>query len=255
MDCKLCQSEMDEIYQAKMLGKYDVLYFHCPDCEFIQTEKEFWLEEAYHESINISDTGYLRRNLVLTKVVTSILMLFFPSNVKCLDYAGGYGVFVRMMRDIGYDFFWQDKYTQNIFSRGFEQSHQEQFGVVTTFESFEHFDKPLNEIENMLKLSDSILFSTILYGNQIPQPDWPYFGLEHGQHIAFYNLKSLTQLAKKYQLYFYSDRKSVHLFTKKKINPILFYLVVKVARLGLGDFLFLFKRSKTLADWELMRKK
>jgi len=255
MDCKLCQSEVNEIYQAKLLGKYNVSYFHCPNCEFIQMEKEFWLEEAYQDSINISDTGYIRRNLVLSKVVSSILGLFFPSNAKYLDYAGGYGVFVRMMRDIGYDFFWQDKYTQNLFSRGFEQSQQKQFAVVTSFESFEHFDKPLNEIETMLKLSDSILFSTVLYGNKIPQPDWPYLGQEHGQHIAFYNLKSLTQLAKKYQLYFYSDRKSVHLLTKKRINPLLFYLVVKLSRLGLGDFLILFKRSKTLTDWELMRKK
>jgi hypothetical protein len=28
---------------------------------FLQNEEPYWLEEAYSESINISDTGYLQR--------------------------------------------------------------------------------------------------------------------------------------------------------------------------------------------------
>ncbi len=255
MDCNLCQSTMEKSHQAKILKKYDISYFYCPKCQFIQTEKEFWLEEAYQESINISDTGYIRRNIVLSKVLTSILTLFFPSSATCLDYAGGYGVFVRMMRDIGYDFYWQDKYTQNLFARGFEYDEQKKYDLLTSFESFEHFDQPLKEIETMLNLSDSILFSTVLYGDKIPEPDWHYFGLEHGQHIAFFNLISLQFLAKKYHLHLYSDRKSIHLLSKKKLNPMLFYFIVKIARLGLGDLFSVFKKSKTLSDWELMRQK
>ena len=254
MLCKLCQTEMNRTHQAKMLAKYDVAYFQCPNCQFIQTEKEYWLEEAYQDSINVSDTGYIRRNIVLSKVATAVLALFFPSSVRCLDYAGGYGVFVRMMRDIGYDFYWQDKYTQNLFARGFELQQFTQFDVITSFESFEHFDKPLEEIETMLNYSDSILFSTVLSGDTMPEPDWHYFGMEHGQHIAFYNLKTLKFLAEKYQLHLYSDKKSIHLLTKKQLNPLLFYLLVKIARLGLGDVLALFKKSKTLSDWQLMRK-
>ncbi len=38
-----------------------------------------------------------------------------------LDYAGGYGVFTRLMRDIGFDFYWHDPYTQNLFANGFEK--------------------------------------------------------------------------------------------------------------------------------------
>jgi len=39
-----------------------------------------------------------------------------------LDYAAGYGLFVRLMRDAGYNFRWSDLYCQNLFVRGW--SHQ-----------------------------------------------------------------------------------------------------------------------------------
>jgi len=252
--CKICQSESNSLYQAKVLSKYDITYFHCPNCHFIQMEEEFWLEEAYQDSINISDTGYMRRNIVLSKVVTAVLGLFYPGPTKCLDYAGGYGVFVRLMRDIGFDFFWQDKYTENLFARGFEHDSSKKYDVITSFESFEHFDQPLQEIKNMLTLSDTILFSTVLSGKEIPAVDWHYYGPEHGQHISFYNLTTLNYLAQKFELNLYSDRKSVHLLTQKKLNPLMFFLVVKIARLGLGDLLSIFRKSKTLSDWECMRK-
>jgi len=31
-----------------------------------------------------------------------------------LDYAAGYGLFVRLMRDAGYNFRWSDLYCQNL---------------------------------------------------------------------------------------------------------------------------------------------
>ncbi|MFK5985900.1 MAG: class I SAM-dependent methyltransferase [Pseudomonadota bacterium] len=255
MYCKLCQSVMNKSHNATILAKYDISYFHCPNCQFIQTEEEHWLTEAYQDSINLSDTGYMQRNLALSKVVSTVLAWFFPSSPRCLDYAGGYGVFVRLMRDIGYDFYWQDKYTENLFARGFEVKEQHSFDVITSFESFEHFDQPLQEIETMLNLSNNILFSTVLYGDKVPESDWHYFGLEHGQHISFYNLSTLKFLAQKYKLNLYSDKKSIHFLTNKTIHPLLFYVLVKIARLGLGDFLALFKKSKTLSDWQLMREK
>jgi hypothetical protein len=245
---------MDISHKAKILQKYAILYFHCPQCQFIQTEHEFWLDEAYIESINYSDTGYISRNILLSKVTTSILGLFFSSSAKCLDYAGGYGVFVRLMRDIGYDFYWQDKFTKNLFAKGFNVTLKNKYDLITSFESFEHFDNPLQEIGSMLEYSDSILFSTVLYGDHVPSSSWGYYGLEHGQHIAFYNLVTLNKLANKLQLNFYSDRKSIHLFTKRKINPFIFFIVAKIARFGLGSSLALLKKSKTFADWELMRK-
>lgn len=52
-----------------------------------------------------------------------------------------------MMRDLGFDFYWDDKYTQNIFANGFEYSDDKNYEVLTSFESFEHFVNPLSEIK------------------------------------------------------------------------------------------------------------
>ena len=119
---------------------------------FFLTEDPFWPEEAYAESINISDTCYISRNLELSKMLTILLSLFFDKNAKYLDYAGGYGVFIRMMSDLGFDFYWYDKFKTNLFAKGFEYQN-EKYEAVTTFESFEHFVGPMKEIENLLKIS------------------------------------------------------------------------------------------------------
>jgi hypothetical protein len=90
---------------------------------------------------------------------------------------------------------------------------------LTTFESFEHFDQPIKEIENMLQVSKNILFSTELFNDRPPLPEeWEYYGLGHGQHISFYSIQTLEYIASKYGLNLCSDEKGIHLLTEKKIN-------------------------------------
>ena len=52
----------------------------------LQTEEPFWLDESYVESINVSDTGYIQRNMHLSEKLT-ILLSFFSDNARYLDYA------------------------------------------------------------------------------------------------------------------------------------------------------------------------
>ena len=110
-----------------------------------------------------------------------------------LDYAGGYGVFTRLMRDIGFDFYWHDPYTQNLFANGFEDDlkSNSKFELLTAFEVFEHLVNPKEELEKMLRFSDTIVFSTELMPQEIPDPEeWWYYGFNHGQHISFYTRKN-----------------------------------------------------------------
>ena len=58
MNCKICSSNTSEVFTKEILGKYLVKYYQCNFCEFLQTEKPFWLEESYKNPINISDTVY-----------------------------------------------------------------------------------------------------------------------------------------------------------------------------------------------------
>lgn len=252
MTCKICNQQTKQIFTAKMLNKYDMKYFHCPHCMFLQTEEPYWLEEAYSESINVSDTGYMQRNLDLSQKVTILLSLFFNKNGKFLDYAGGYGVFVRIMRDIGFDFYWDDKYTKNLFARGFE-FQSSPIEAITTFESLEHFVNPLEEIEKMLAISKTIIFSTGLVPNPIPEPkEWWYYGLEHGQHISFYSQKTFQHIAKKYNLN-YANLDDFHILTDKKISSVMLK-ILKFKKYGLHNFLAKKLQSKTWDDYLKMSK-
>ena len=230
-------------------------YYYCETCGFLQTEESYWIEESYKESINLSDTGILSRNLILSNITTSIIYLYFNKSGKYLDYAGGYGIFVRLMRDIGVDFYWQDKFSQNLFAKGFKYDESEKYEMITSFEAFEHFQNPVEEIENMLTYSSSILFSTDLLPVPPPRPDeWWYYGLDHGQHISFYNVKTLKHIADKYDLNLYTNGQNIHLFTKNKISRFLFKNIIKLSNKGLGNFLKKCFKSKILDDHHKLRK-
>lgn len=220
--CKICSHEAIYIFNSTILNKYEISYFHCPNCNFLFTEKPYWLEEAYNETINKSDTGILKRNIELAKKTSRVLFYLFDYKKSYLDFGGGYGLFVRLMRDNGIDFFWDDAYTRNLLARGFEYTN-EPIELITTFETFEHFENPIKEIEKMLKISPNILFTTDLYPNPIPRPEnWWYYALDHGQHISFYSIDTLKYIAAKYNLNLYSNGKYFHLLTSKKINNYLF---------------------------------
>jgi len=248
VQCKICSAESAYIGNFHVMKKYSVAYFSCPVCGFLQTEEPYWLEDAYAMPINISDTGYMSRNLYVSQKMTILFSLFFDKNGKYLDYAGGYGVFVRLMRDIGFDFYWSDKYTQNLFARGFEGDLKVGYEAVTTFESFEHFVNPIQEIENILNFSKNIIFTTELLPYPIPEPsEWWYYGLDHGQHISFYSEKTLKYIARKYKLSYYNLR-GLHLITEKNIPRYAKYLL-RLTTLGFDKFLRKKLKSKTWDDY------
>jgi len=225
MKCKICAAEAVHFANARILDKYDIDYFQCQNCGFVQTEEPYWLEEAYTNVIANSDVGLVFRNTQFAKITSNIIFSVFTHDKKFVDYGGGYGLFVRMMRDAGFDFYWYDKYCQNIFAKGVEAEVAEnrEYELLTAFEVFEHFVNPLEEIPNLLKLSRNILFSTELLPENNPKPgEWWYYSLSDGQHIAIYTTKALSILAEQFGLNFYSNGANLHLITSKTIPPILF---------------------------------
>ena len=121
----------------------------------MQTEEPYWLEEAYKASINDSDTGMMMRSFWHRNIAATLIYFLFNQKGQFLDYGGGYGVFVRLMRDVGYDFYWQDKHTENLFAKGFEFPVSEKLTIelLTCFEAFEHFVEPVTELKNLLSIS------------------------------------------------------------------------------------------------------
>ncbi|HAZ44494.1 MAG TPA: glycosyl transferase group 1 [Cyanobacteria bacterium UBA11369] len=223
MKCKICESESINFANATVLNKHAVDYFQCQNCGFVQTEEPYWLQEAYSNAIASSDVGLVFRNTMFSKISSNIIFTLFDSAGKFLDYGGGYGLFVRQMRDLGFDFYWLDKFCENIFAKGFEAGEDGEYELVTAFELFEHFVNPIEEIEKVLKFSNSILFSTDLLPESNPKPDeWWYYSLQEGQHVSLYTSKAISIVAERFGLNFYSNGSNLHLLTAKNISPILF---------------------------------
>lgn len=43
MKCKICGNETKKVFSSKILNKYNIDYFYCDNCGFLQTEKDFSL--------------------------------------------------------------------------------------------------------------------------------------------------------------------------------------------------------------------
>ncbi|GAB6060115.1 hypothetical protein JCM31598_32320 [Desulfonatronum parangueonense] len=217
---------MESIFQALILGKYHVDYGRCPGCGLIQTETPYWLPEAYDQAVSAQDVGLVRRNMELSARLQDIILSHFDSRGRFLDYAGGYGLMVRMMRDAGFDFHRHDPLCANIFAQGFEipELAGKRFELITTFELLEHLQEPVREVHRLLEHADSLLFSTRLQPDQTPKSaeDWWYFWPQTGQHITFYTLSALQILAEKTNSQLHSDGTALHLLTRRdfSLNPL-----------------------------------
>jgi hypothetical protein len=222
MISKITGGETELLFTEKLLSKYDVKFFRCKQTGFIQTEEPYWLEESYSSAITKLDVGLVMRNQNLVNFTVPLLLNYFNHEKLFLDYAGGYGLFTRMMRDKGFDFYHTDIYCQNIFAEYNDIKDlptNTKFEVVTAFEVLEHLVNPVKEIEDIFEHGDNLFFSTELVPQGTHKPgDWWYFSLETGQHVSFYTTEALQYIAGKFNKYFYSDGKDTHLFTKNKLK-------------------------------------
>lgn len=246
MKCKICKCESKlELSSLTYLGKYQGQVFRCVNCEYLQVSPANWLEEAYSESISLTDTGLIARNQLFTKRIAVFLsikhmrlrlpLLFLRvfKNIikriylrnsirytkKILDFGGGYGVLVRMLRDFGLYAEWRDPYTKNVFARGFEASETE-YDCLLSFEVLEHLEDPSAEFDKLFNQHkpNFFIFSTLLYGREVPESQWWYYTLETGQHIGFFNEITLKFLAKKYGYHYISIDMNFHIFSKRKLD-------------------------------------
>ncbi len=221
ISCRVCGTKAGFVFESEIMnGKHKVKYYFCPNCELTQVEQPYWLDEAYASPMNLTDVGVIRRNIRYSRIISVMLLFMFGREYKYLDYSGGYGIFTRLMRDLGFDFYWNDPYTQNLLARGFEYDPKMKIKALTSFEVFEHMVDVPGDLKKMLAVSGNIFFSTQVTPDPLPKPkDWWYFGLEHGQHTSLYRVKTFQYLADKNNLQLYSNGADLHMFVQDKFAP------------------------------------
>jgi hypothetical protein len=107
----------------------------------------------------------------------------------------------------------------------------------------------------MFKYSDTIIFSTLVLPKQLPSTnDWWYYAFHHGQHIAFYPVKSIQILAEKFGATFYSNGTNFHMLSKKKFNQTSFNMLIKLSKYGLLNFVKANMISRTESDSSFLIK-
>lgn len=261
MNCVVCDSPTKPYETVEVLGKYQADFVECLSCSVVFTPSPNWLAEAYSRSITNSDIGLLARNFVLAKYASYVLHLVLccGENSKFLDEAGGMGVFVRLMRDRGFDFRWSDRFTQNIFAQGFEGSLDQKYDAITFLEAIEHLPDPRSALDRILPQTQSFLCSTELLPEGRPKlKDWWYTGLDHGQHITFYTRKGMIELAKRYGMTVYHLSDGLHLWTRRKPSKFWLKLFRSKFCVTIVDELYLKRKRPSLLQKdfeELLRRK
>ncbi len=223
MNCHLCGTETAQHFDTQVLGGHAARYAYCADCDHIFADSPDWLDEAYTETTDAADTDTATRNVLTALRLAALCHVGLGERGEgvYVDVAGGYGLLTRLMRDLGFNYFWSDRYTQNLFARGFE--YQPGLGAcraVSAIEVLEHTVNPIEFIRQALAQhqSDTFIFTTETFPDGCPpRPgQWGYYALESGQHIAFFSPRGLTRLAERLGMHHFPLGR-IHLFSKKPL--------------------------------------
>ena len=246
--CPISGSKMGKVFNAEVLNKYKVDYYYSEDSGLLKTEKPYWLDEAYESAIAGTDIGLLDRNIKNSKRLESMLYLLFPNQSCFVDVSGGYGLLTRALRDKGFNAFWTDKYCENMFAEGFDAKEVNSANCLFAFEVLEHIEDPVEFLKDaFIRFNcENILFSTEVFKGGIPSNSWWYYSFETGQHISFYQTKTLEKLAHKLGCSYAHLGNDLHFIGKTKIKAyqkfiftnrylrLIYSSYVKIRRSGLS---------------------
>ena len=255
--CGGCGSLCQPFDSGVVLGHIEVQYFRCSQCGLVRTEEPTWLDQAYSTPIASIDVGLLTRCIMLADVTEAVVRTLSPRS-RGLDWAGGYGVLTRLLRDRGLDFHHYDPYTRNVFAAGLEGDPLEEWDLVTLYEVLEHLTDPIADLAPLCAGSPVLLFTTEILPKPAPGVNsWWYYALEAGQHVSFYTMGSLAALADRLGRELVSDGRSVHALCAKGALPRLTREVIQSRRLSRGLLPLLRKARPSLSllpdDFETAR--
>jgi len=236
------------------MGKHVASYRRCGNCGFIFASDPYWLSEAYSSAITSTDMGTVSRTESCSLATKAAIDLFYHSATAFLDYGAGYGMFVRRMRDLGYNFFAYDAHCRNMFSEEFalEKLESKHFDLATAFEVLEHLENPMSVLGTIFAQSDNLLATTEIVPDPVPRlADWWYFAPEHGQHISFYTHQALQIIAKKNHRFFYTNG-NLHLFSTRPINDYIFRRATQTRN---AQWLGLWRRRKSLLEQDFHNRR
>lgn len=257
IECRLCGGIGEFRFSRRATDGDEVSSYECTSCRSLQTEDPYWLGEVYSHNASKQeapslDTWAVERTGFCRIVVFFIWKLGGISNTgdKLLDWGGGPGLLVRMLRDVGIDAYNYDKYVRNHFASGFSRSEGSRYNFVTAFEVLEHFPNPKSDLEPIFALQPScLLISTCLYKDQ--GPNWGYLGPAKSQHVFFYSDEAFRLIGRRYGYRVVRFPQEMTLFVRQPIAKTrLAFINMLLAKPHLAEIVFALKRKWSLSTMD-----
>jgi hypothetical protein len=214
---------MHSVFSATILGKYRITYFYCNASGLLQTEPPYWLSEAYGSAIPDADTGLLERNVANQSRLEPILhRIIRNDSQRIVDVGAGYGLLTRLLRDRGFDCYSYDAHCANLFAAGFEAGDHFDADVLLAMEVLEHVEDPKSFLSGLFGKYNCrrIIFSTAVFDDQVPPLDWWYYSFDSGQHITFYQPRTLEILARKLGCFYSRLGSDLHMISNTPLSDL-----------------------------------
>jgi len=254
IDCRLCGAPTAFGFARPTDDGGEIRCFVCTACRSLQTEPPYWLDDVYAAAASPSrldlDTSAVARCLFNRIVVALLWKLggFANGRDRLLDWGGGPGLFVRLLRDVGIDAYVYDKYARNHYATGFVRAEDTRYSFVTAFEVFEHFPDPATDLEPIFALDPAfLLISTSLFTGQ--GPDWAYLGPPKSEHVFFYSEAALALIGRRFGYEVFRMPHAITLFHKPGLSTTrLRWASRLIAHPHLAEIAFALKPKWSLAD-------
>lgn len=210
--------------RGKFLGIAGIpVYFAlCSQCGFcFAPELMTWTLEEFEERIYNEEYVFVDPDYIETRPranAHNLISMFGDRahSVKHLDYGGGSGLLVELLRESN----WQSISYDPFMDRNVGVEQLGQFDLITAFEVFEHVpdvQKLMSNLRSLLAPNGLVLFSTLLSDENIHSNQritWWYASPRNG-HISLFSRNSLAILAQNNAFNFGSFSVGFHAFFTK----------------------------------------